>query len=458
VTTFLDVETDDFLDASRSMTSDVGDPAARAVVALQVALGDCAGMAGTDPGGASWARSYDDAAAAALSAAEEVVNSTYRVGAMFAQSARNYAAADAASAGHPVHVPPVGMFAQTSIGTGRRPPSALGGAGAPPNGWSVVSGVVGVLWPSGEQGLLRRTAAAWSAAASVLGERADRTMLAGIPFGRDRLPEAEDMGTVCESVAAHLRAVAGVFERLSESCNELAHHIDVVHSQVEHELISLAAQTAAIETAGAALSLVTFGAAEAPAQAVEGSRIAAVAARVRALIQAFTDVAGALAARIANAAAVAGEVAARARTLVGARLSAAEVELAARYPRLAQAVRERLAIYRLEGDAGQVVLRKLDVSIAQAERKFKHAADLGLEAPRGRAGFQEFRAALQRFVRAPTTARLDGHYRGEQAILSWSRKDMLVVVQHTDGRFWTCFRPTARQLLSLETRGRIGFE
>ncbi|WP_375491110.1 colicin D domain-containing protein [uncultured Jatrophihabitans sp.] len=194
------------------------------------------------------------------------------------------------------------------------------------------------------------------------------------------------------------------------------------------------------------------------AQGVEAGRIAAVANRIRDLIDLFTAAARAVSARVAAAADRAVQVAARARVLLGARLSAAELIVAGRYPRLAQAVRERMAIYRLEGDAGQVVLRKMSVTLAQAERKFKHAADLGVATSRGRAGFEEFRAALQTFVRSPATARTRGFYRGDAAILSWNRKRMVLVIQHPDGGFWTCFKMTGEQLSSIEARGRVGFE
>jgi colicin D len=458
VTTFLDVETADFLDASRSMCHEVGDPIAQAVVHLQVALGECGSMAGVDPGGAAWAASYDKAAAATLVAAEDVVNATYRVGAMFEQSARNYAAADAASGGHPVHVPSAGVFAQSSVGVGLRPPSAHGGGAGTPPGWFLVEATIGRIWPDGHQDRLLAAASAWDSAASTLTERADLTALAGIVFGRDRLPEADDMGVVCESLCAHIRAVAGVLRQLAESCRELAHHIGVAHSEVEHELVSLVAQSAAIELAGAALSVVTLGAAEAPTQAVEGRRVAAAAARIAAVIEKFGAAARLAALKVADAADRATQVAAKAKMILGVRLSAAEFQLAARYPRVAQALRERLAIYRLEGDAGHVILRKMSVSPAQAERKFKHAADLGLSVVRGRHGFGEFAAALQRFVRSPETTRIMGVYRNDSAILSYNRKTMMVVVQRPNGTFWTCYRMTPWQLNRLEREGRIGFE
>ncbi|WP_375491108.1 hypothetical protein [uncultured Jatrophihabitans sp.] len=250
MTTFLDVETADFVQAAQSMAHDVGDPAGNALLRLQFGLGDCAQMAGRDPGGAAWAASYDRAAAAALTAATDVVDATYRVGAMFAQTARNYAAADAASGGHPAHVD-AAPVPRHNAAPCLSPPSATGGSGGAPTGWSLVENTVGRVWPDGHQDRLHAAAVAWSRAASTLRDTASWTVLSDVAFDRDRLPEADDMNVVCMSVTSHINAVAGVFDQLADSCRELAQHIDVAHSEVEHELASLAGQSAAIEVGGA---------------------------------------------------------------------------------------------------------------------------------------------------------------------------------------------------------------
>ncbi|HVU92917.1 MAG TPA: hypothetical protein VHC23_11815, partial [Jatrophihabitans sp.] len=51
----IELETEDFADAARALAVGAGDELGRAVRGLWDVLGDCAGMAGGDPGGTSWA-------------------------------------------------------------------------------------------------------------------------------------------------------------------------------------------------------------------------------------------------------------------------------------------------------------------------------------------------------------------------------------------------------------------
>ncbi|HEU5266205.1 MAG TPA: hypothetical protein VFU35_05870, partial [Jatrophihabitans sp.] len=110
---------------------------------------------------------------------------------------------------------------------------------------------------------------------------------ASVAFGIDRLPEYDDVVTVCCGMCAHLQELAGVLGSLADSCRQLAHHIDQVHSDIENELGGLAWQSGFVEGVGFGLSLFTFGTAEVPTQAVEASRIASIARRVAELIRAF---------------------------------------------------------------------------------------------------------------------------------------------------------------------------
>jgi hypothetical protein len=122
-----------------------------------------------------------------------------------------------------------------------------------------------------------------------------------------------------------------VHRSIGASCEELAAHLDAVHSAVEGELISLIEWTAGIEAAGGVLSVVSFGLAEAPTQVVEGARVASAAARIAGAIERFIELSRVAAARIASAADRAAQVSARLRAVLDAKLTEAAVSAVGRF-------------------------------------------------------------------------------------------------------------------------------
>ena len=342
------LETQDFGSAARRLRRWVAEPIEWRTTALSRVLDGCAGMAGSDPGGVAWAASYDDAATRALQATADAAVAVDKLAAMFAQTARNYAAAEAAS------TTAERGLTETAIDDLPRitqafalpvcfPPSAAGGSSDGPPGWGMISGLVGQVWPNGHQDRLRSAAAAWRASADALQSGSEETVSAAALAIDDRLPEAHDIWRVCHSTAARLRALGDVHRSLGDSCDGLAHHLDVMHSEVEGELESLLAWTAGIEFTGALLSVLTFGLAEAPTQAVEAARVGATAARVATLIERFSVMARSLTTPLASVAERAGEVSVRLRVVLDAKLTDAAVTAVQRYRTL-----------RLSGDAGAV--------------------------------------------------------------------------------------------------------
>jgi len=83
----IELETQDFTAASRMLRLWVAGPVGRSTNRLFNTLEGCAAMAGSDPGGSAWAQSYDRAALAAMTAAQDVVNGVDKLAAMFAQTA-----------------------------------------------------------------------------------------------------------------------------------------------------------------------------------------------------------------------------------------------------------------------------------------------------------------------------------------------------------------------------------
>jgi len=289
------VETDDFAAAAWALTADGGDPLGDALFTLHVSLSGCAGMAGSDPSGRGWAAGYDAAAGSALLGLRSLVNGCYRLSAMFAQTCRNYAAAEAASvpgAGMPADV--AVLPADCSVSWDVSVPSAAGASAGGPPGWSLIAGLVGRVWPGGHQDRLRAAAAAWRRAAGAVDRAGARIRDAPDVLAVDRLPEQADIESVCLAVSESAARLVTAMEQAARSCDQLATELDRVHSEVAHELVSLVEQSAVIEGVGAFLGALSFGAAEAPTQVVEGARLETIALRVAELIDAFAAAAGEL--------------------------------------------------------------------------------------------------------------------------------------------------------------------
>ncbi|CCK62046.1 Conserved protein of unknown function [Mycobacterium canettii CIPT 140070010] len=133
------------------------------ISSLTAALAGCAGMAGDDPAGAVFGRSYDGSAAALVQAMSVARNGLCNLGDGVRMSAHNYSLAEAMSdvAGRaaPLAAPPP----SGCVGAGA-PPSAVGGGGGAPKGWGWVAPYIGMIWPNGDSTKLRAAAAAWRSA------------------------------------------------------------------------------------------------------------------------------------------------------------------------------------------------------------------------------------------------------------------------------------------------------
>jgi hypothetical protein len=452
----IELETQDLVAAARRLELWSADPLAAATSRLCAVLIDSYAMAGSDPGGSSWAAAYDPAAHAASYAAQDAVNSVHRLAAMFAQTARNYAAADVASTSGVrrrldeavAAVPVVHGYALPAC-----LPSAAGGAGDPPAGWGLVCAAVGWVWPDGHQDKLRATARAWRESGATLGAAADRVVEAGGPAIGDRLPEADDIWRVCAALADRLREVGEVHAALAVACDELAGHLDHAHHEVLAELQSLLEWTATIEAGSAVLSVFTFGISEAVGQGVEASRIAAAAARIASIIERFTAIVRSLAQSIGELAERADRVAGAMTGLLEARLTTAVLTQVRTTPSMLH-IQEWRTARRLGAPAGS--FPELSVTTAQLESKFKHAAAFGVSLRRSRAGFEAFEEAVGEFLAGHGTRRVVGLYRGREAILSYRMSSRLVVIQDLDGRFVSCWRLRRAQILHVARDRRLG--
>jgi hypothetical protein len=349
VSPIIEVEPEVYHAASQVIGSTLINQLHDAHKSLTEALSDTRGMAGTDPAGANWAAAYDAAAAATTATLTDLKNGCLNVSAMLAMTGFNHVLADSASdPGRQTPAPPDTPEYEppTQWASGPEVPTAHGGSGSPPTGWDLVAGLVALVWPNGNPGVLRKAAGAWQTIADGL-NRASFTIPEAIHAIRSQnSPEVDDAATVCQSMMDHIQYVAEGCRQLSWACRDLADHIDATHQAVTDELVSLLAWTAAIEAGGLALGIFSLGLAEGAAQGVEAARIAATASRISGILAKFVSAVETVTTGIASAVAKVAEVSQRLKAILGARVVAASTTEARTLPAIADA--QAGAVGRLE--------------------------------------------------------------------------------------------------------------
>jgi hypothetical protein len=308
--------------------STVGNSAAGAVQdaaqALTAGLSGLASMAGSDAAARGWAASYDEAARAALGGAQDALNAALQLADLLERTGINYATAEADSPGRTTAAVPTGLaYGGRSVFLGALP-SAAGGSGGGPAGWGLVAHLVGYAWPNGHQDRLHRAAATWHESACGLYDASHLVADAVYAVAQQASPDTDTAIDVCNGLRDTLERLAELFKALGMHCAEFAGFLDHAHAQVEHELTTLLAWTAAVESGGALLSVVSFGVAEAPTQVAEAARIAATAARVGAILARLAGLAHDGAAAIGRLAPRFAELSRSLRPLLSARAVTAE--------------------------------------------------------------------------------------------------------------------------------------
>lgn len=335
----IDLEPEVYDAASKVFGQEVVGQLTTAVINLEETLRGTGGMAGTDPGGTTWAASYDEAAAVTVGCMTDLTNACYKIAALLKQTGFNHGMAENASdPSHSVPTPAdtTKYVAPTTLSCAPQPPSASGGSGSPPHGWGLIQSAVGYVWPNGDQDKLRTAARVWSSAADSLDGASYPIPEAVQAIRSQQSPEVQDATTVCQSMIQHIADVAASCRSLSTACSDFADHIDKAHEDVKDELISLLEWTVAIEAGGALLSVVSAGISEAAAQAAEATRIAATASRVANILAHLIELASTITATITNVVAKVGKVAQRLKSILGAQLTRATAKEVERLPSLAK--------------------------------------------------------------------------------------------------------------------------
>jgi hypothetical protein len=299
------------------------------------ALGDCTAMAGTDSGGVEWAADYDEAATSLVFAGVDLVNALGSMANLINGNLKNHENADY-SAALPYNPYPDADYdgdpdpehynVSTSISG---VPSAAGGNGDQPHGWGLIaSQLEGFLWPDADTGKLRDAESAWNKAADAIAGQEYVVAACRGSIGTQRSPEISLAEAACTELEGHIGDLSAAMREIATACGDYATHVDDHHDEIIDLLTELLAWSAVDQVAGGLLSLVTFGGAEAGAQAVQAGLIARTAFRIVAVLRRLKTLASGIAARIALTAGKALKVSAKLAKFVKAEAIAARLEKA----------------------------------------------------------------------------------------------------------------------------------
>ncbi len=220
------------LDGAGAAVVSAGEGAGAVISTLSAALSGCAGMAGDDPAGVAFGRSYDHSAAKLVQAMVTTRNGLCNLGAGVRMSAHNYSLAEAMSdvgrRAAPLPLPP-----STGPASAGSPPSAVGSTGSAPPGWGWVAPFIGMIWPTGDSAELRAAAAAWGAAGTKFG-LAEILGTAG-PMGVIRaqhIPEGGAIDAAFSDAYGSTTAIVGLCQTIAAQLDSYAAKIDRVHAAI----------------------------------------------------------------------------------------------------------------------------------------------------------------------------------------------------------------------------------
>jgi hypothetical protein len=220
------------LDGAGTTVISVGESLGSVVSTLTAALAGCEGMAGDDPAGSAFGRSYNTSASKLLQAMATTRNGLCRLGDGVRMSAHNYSVAETMSnvSGHGQPLP--GPHSTGSISAGSAPSAVGGGVGAPA-GWGWVAKYIGMIWPSGDSAKLRAAAAAWTSAGTnfevseILGATGPMACI-----GAQQIPEG---AAIAAAFGDANRSAAGILQQcamIATQLNTMATNIDTVHAAI----------------------------------------------------------------------------------------------------------------------------------------------------------------------------------------------------------------------------------
>ena len=235
-TATIDVDTDTYVDAGTAFLA-ANDAVCDLVSAAATAAGAGGGMAGTDSGGVDWARSYDTAAASALTAGATLADRLGELSTALTASGVNHADAEAASA---VSAASADRSAPTTPAPGSvlpaTPPPAAGGSTSPPSAWWAVAHLLPFRWPDASPATLRSVAVGWNTAAAGLQECADQLTDSLGALSAQRTPETDAVVARCTEAQLAVRALAESAAALGAACDARAEHVQQAQDAIRAAL------------------------------------------------------------------------------------------------------------------------------------------------------------------------------------------------------------------------------
>ena len=202
------------------------------VSTLTTALAGCNAMAGDDPAGAAFGRTYNRSASKLLEAMTTTRNGLCGLGDGVRMSAHNYSVAEAMSnvSGHGEPLPAPHPAAHISAGS---TPSAVGSGISAPAGWGWVVKFIGMIWPNGDSAKLRAAAAAWTNAGTNFEAREITSVVGPMKIvGTQQMPEGP---TITAAFTEANRSAAGILQQCTLIATQLtayAAEIDTVHAAI----------------------------------------------------------------------------------------------------------------------------------------------------------------------------------------------------------------------------------
>ena len=363
----LRIDTDRYVEAATHAAT-AGRGLAEAVQSTYAVLARTGGMAGWDAMGTEWAGAYDPAARDVLEACRALALASSDTARALTFSAGNYISAEhVASMGVASFITPTLPSWVSDTAAPFLPSAAEVKDGLlPPEGWDVVAGLVGVLWPAGDPALLRDAASTWNSLASGIDGEIDGPTQQAVMSLEDLM--AADI-TLFEERSAEISACGSTIARHSRdiavSCEALATAIESAHEELAHEARLFVAEFIALAAITAIASFVTLGGAAAITSIIGAARVAQLVLRVHqvlARLTALTRGALILGSRLPGAARLTSSLQAIPRSPAALRAAAGTTgrAIATGAPRTYAAVSKLAPAVRLTRRVGATSLKVLD--------------------------------------------------------------------------------------------------
>ncbi|NJC23424.1 hypothetical protein BJ994_002500 [Arthrobacter pigmenti] len=283
--TILTIHTDQYAAAARCAASSARQ-LYEAGAAAAGNLGASVGMAGWDTSGVGWASAYEPAARESLTALHGLSTACSDTSLALILAAEGYSSAEhVASLGtSPLITPPPADIPDQCLSLSL--PAATGGnPGFLPEGWDIVAGIAGVVWPNGDPATLRAAADAWS----VLADQIDLTRITAL--GQVRASVAglvsADLDLLSERSAVTEGAAGEAGEaarELARACRDYATSVESAHEELMTECTAFARDCALAFGLSAVASLVTLGGASAVGAALGAIRTNFMVLRVTGIL------------------------------------------------------------------------------------------------------------------------------------------------------------------------------